>query len=357
MHVTARYANLGLTLAAIFSLSVLVQAVPAQADDILWEVPIDEAWDYGISWRERPDTGGIEGYMRPQLIMESEGDVISGRIASASGDTMKMYGEESRLVVKYGYDSGDMSGMFLVTPESGEFSFEIPADYSDADYVDIWLTGHLFNVGPSGTYPESGVSTIITSPANQTSTETFTTGEGLEGTIETNLSEESTTTTDVDADEESVVTVTTVNELINETTTTTTPKSESDVDAAEDGEKEMTSKSSTTANSLSTTSTSQDGQVETVKDVMTNVTTVTDATSDDEQTVRVTTATTNSTTITTETASLGFETELMTIWDNHEYFRVDGYSIFEDEYEEHTFIQPTIRVIVNPAMTEYRLGQ
>lgn len=355
MHVAFRHSSIGFVMATIFSLSVLTQAAQAQTQiGMLWQVPIDEAWDYGIKWRENQDAGGIEGYLRPQILVENEDGMITGSIVAPSGDTLRMYGEESRLVVTYGYDSGKTSRMFLVTPENGEFSFEVPEEYSDAGYVKIWSNGHAFSVKPSGTYPASGNSTTIVGPTNQTSSSTFTTDDGLEGTTETVVVEEATTTVEVDADEELVVTVTTVESLVTETTTVTTPKSDNEIELAE---VEMTDQSGVTSNSTSTISTSEDGRITTEKDITTNITSQTEVTSDEEQTVKVTTITTNNTSITTETVSLAFETDLVTIWDNHEYLKIDGYSIFEGEYVEHTFCQGTIKVIINAASTEYRLEQ
>lgn len=359
MHVTARHLNLGLMLAAIFSLVALMQtAAPARAQTVIgtmWQVPIDKAWEYGIEWHWNPSTNGIDGYMRPQIIVESvTGGVIEGRIATPSGDTLPMYGKDSRILASYGYDSGTESPQFSAMPEKGEFSIEIPEDYVDADYVELWVNGHSFQIKPSGTYPESETSTVTVGPTNSTSTSTFITEDGLEGTIEALVTEESATTTQINAGDESVVTVTTTKSFVTETTTITTPKSTDQIDTAAE---EMTNASSTMSNSSSTTSTSVDERVTTVTDVMSSVSSETELTSTDKSKIEVTTVKTNSTTVTTETVSLAFEADLVTIWDNHRDFKIDGYYVFDGAFKEHTFHQGWLNVVVSPGTTQYRLGQ
>jgi len=360
MHVFIHHLNSALLVAAIFSMAALLSTASlAGAQTVtgpVWQAPIDKAWDYGGSWYWDSNTNRIGGSITSDIIVESvEDGVIKGRIASPSGTTLSMYGNDSRVIVTYWYDSGISSPQYSVIPEKGEFSVEIPPEFIDADYVKIFVNSHSFDILPGGAYPKSSsVSTTKDGPTNKTSTTTFVTDGGLEGTVDTLVTEESTTTKKVTASEESVVTATTIIRLVEEKTTVTTPKPAGQINTTN----ETTTESSTTANSSLSTSTSTDKRITTTTNVTSTVSSKTETTSKTDSVVKVTTVNTNSTEITTETISLAFKTGPLTVWDKNTHFKIvgyDSYYIMQGTFKEFTYYQAHIPVAVSGAMEEYRL--
>lgn len=119
-----------------------------QASGLL--IPINEAYSYETGWM-MPSSIDVEGMIQPRIIVTSyNASAISGKIVDSSGDTLTFYGEESRVMVRWGYGGGFVSDWSIgATPENGLFTVIIPYGFKDVNSCRLYVNGNRYVIGPS----------------------------------------------------------------------------------------------------------------------------------------------------------------------------------------------------------------
>jgi len=262
-------ATSSITLSAILIGALLLLDVSsAAAQDTI--VPIGHVMDdceISWYWNERNE---LVAKIDSQIILTNITDThIEGKITSKNSNyTLAMYNDESIVKAQFGYNSGLKDDWYIAArPSNGIFSIEIPEEYSDADYVKLWVNSNSFLMQPpeevevedesdeeselqtenSTSTVMSSNSTIITtsittttstnSTANSTiiTTTTITTIEPVNSTDSTNSANSTNSATTIIT----TVMTTTITPTDTITTTSTTTANSTSDEEEEVGEEEI----------------------------------------------------------------------------------------------------------------------
>lgn len=119
-------------------------------------IPIDQAYSYETDWH-MPSKGDVEGILQPRILITSyNNSVLSGSIVDESGDVLTFYGKESRVMMRWEYDSGFGSKWSMdTTPVNGSFSVLLPKGYEHADSCRIYINGNYYSIKSNMTGPKT----------------------------------------------------------------------------------------------------------------------------------------------------------------------------------------------------------
>gem|GEM_PF-6409445 len=111
-------------------------------------VPIDKAYSYETHW-SMPSKIKVEGLVQPRILIESyNNSIITGSIVDESGDRLTFYGKESKVMIRWQYDSGFRSKWFIgATPVNGTFAIPVPNGYEYADSCRLYINGNDYLIG------------------------------------------------------------------------------------------------------------------------------------------------------------------------------------------------------------------
>lgn len=80
------------------------------------------------------------------VIINATEDRIEGKVVDSNGNLLDMYDRESVIMATFGYDSKRNTQTYTTIPQQGTFAIEIPEEYSDADYVKLWVNGNTYTI-------------------------------------------------------------------------------------------------------------------------------------------------------------------------------------------------------------------
>lgn len=80
------------------------------------------------------------------VIINATEDRIEGKVVDSNGNLLDMYDLESVIMATFGYDSKRNTQTYTTIPQQGTFAIEIPEEYSDADYVKLWVNGNTYTI-------------------------------------------------------------------------------------------------------------------------------------------------------------------------------------------------------------------
>ena len=110
----------------------------------------EEAWriEKKLIWDS--DHRTIHALIQSKInIREVAENIILGSITDINGTILEMYGKESVIMARFGYESGEQGNWDIVSrPSKGLFSFTIPEKYLDADHVKLWVNSNSFVIQP-----------------------------------------------------------------------------------------------------------------------------------------------------------------------------------------------------------------
>jgi len=117
-------------------------------------IPIDQAYSYETHWK-MPSKGSIQGVLQPSIMITSfNNSVLTGSIVDENGDTLTFYGKESRVSVRWEYDSGIRSKSSIApTLVNGSFTISVPNGYEHADSCRFYINGNHYFIGVSENGP------------------------------------------------------------------------------------------------------------------------------------------------------------------------------------------------------------
>jgi hypothetical protein len=202
---------------------LLLDVSSAAAQDTI--VPIGQVMDdceISWYWDERNE---LVAKIDSQIILTNITDThIEGKITSKNSNyTLAMYNDESIVKAQFGYNSGLEGDWYIAArPSNGMFSIEIPEEYSDTDYVKLWVNSNSFVMEPpsDAEFEDESDETLELQTENSTST--------LMSSNSTTITTSITTTTSTNSTANStIITTTTITtiEPVNSTDSTNSTNS------------------------------------------------------------------------------------------------------------------------------------